>query len=106
MTADKPTVRGEIRAVPRADCAIPAVLHDKGMDIACVIENLSISGCRVRLPRRALLSESFTLEFSGRGIRVAAELVWINGEEAGLRFHHERPADAPSGATTVDVDAP
>ncbi|GGE78396.1 PilZ domain-containing protein [Stappia taiwanensis] len=106
MAADKPTVRGEIRSVPRADCSLPAVLHDKGMEIACVIENLSISGCRVRLPRRALLSENFILEFSGRGIRVAAELVWLNGEEAGLRFHHERPADVPSETATVQVDVP
>ncbi|WP_349360733.1 PilZ domain-containing protein [Stappia sp.] len=90
----KPTVRGEIRSTPRVDCTVPGVIHDNGVSIACVVEDLSITGCRVRLGSHTALSETFLFEFPKRGISVPAELVWLNGDEAGLRFLHAQAAAA------------
>ncbi|SDU07693.1 PilZ domain-containing protein [Stappia sp. ES.058] len=84
----KPTVRGEIRSTRRVDCIVPAIIQDKGASIACMVEDLSISGCRVRLGSFISLSRTFLFEFPRKDIKVLAELVWINGDEAGIRFLH------------------
>ncbi len=84
----KPSVRGEVRSTPRVDCAVPAIIQDKGVSIACTVEDLSITGCRVRLNSFTKLSRNFLFEFPRKDIKVLAELVWINGDEAGIRFHH------------------
>jgi hypothetical protein len=94
----KPTVRGEIRSTPRVDCTVPAIIQDKGVSIACTVEDLSITGCRVRLNSFTKLSQNFLFEFPRKNIKVLAELVWINGDEAGVRFHHSgSPSEDKSG---------
>ncbi|MCA1240847.1 PilZ domain-containing protein [Stappia stellulata] len=93
----KPTVRGEIRSTPRVDCIVPAIIQDKGVSIACTVEDLSITGCRVRLNSFTKLSQNFLFEFPRKNIKVPAELIWINGDEAGIRFLH---TDSPPGDAT------
>jgi hypothetical protein len=93
----KPTVRGEIRSTPRVDCTVPAIIQDKGVSIGCTVEDLSITGCRVRLNSFMKLSQNFLFEFPRKDIKVLAELIWINGDEAGIRFLHTSgtPDDKP-----------
>jgi len=94
----KPTVRGEIRSTPRVECTVPAIIQDKGVSIACTVEDLSITGCRVRLNSFTKLSGRFLFEFPRKNIKVLAELIWINGDEAGIRFlHTDSPPGNPSG---------
>ncbi|WP_428696792.1 PilZ domain-containing protein [Stappia sp.] len=93
----KPNVRGEIRGAPRAVCAIPAIIVDRGVSLACTVEDLSINGCRVRMNGHGRLSDRFAFEFPRRGIKVDAELVWLNGEEAGIRFLHKGAAPGTGG---------
>ena len=99
----KPNVRGEIRAAPRAVCAIPAIIADRGVSIACTVEDLSINGCRVRRNGHSRLSERFVFEFPKRGIKIEAELVWLNGDEAGIRFLHK---GAVPGAGADEANLP
>ncbi|WP_029056915.1 PilZ domain-containing protein [Stappia stellulata] len=96
----KPTVRGEVRSTPRVDCAVPGIIQDKGVSIACMVEDLSITGCRVRLGSAIALSQNFLFEFPRKNIKVAAELVWLNGDEAGIRFIHS--GSTADGETTSD----
>ncbi len=102
----KPNVRGEIRTAPRAVCTIPAIIVDRGVSIACVVEDLSITGCRIRMNGHNALGRTFVFEFPRREIRVDAELVWLNGDEAGIRFLHKKSAPGratarPGGDTTA-----
>ena len=104
----KPTVRGEIRSAPRANCTIPAIIVDRGISISCLVEDLSIIGCRVRMKGHAALSKRFIFEFPQRAIKVEAERVWMNGDEAGIRFLHkktgeEKPADMSSSVDLIEI---
>ncbi|MBL6431186.1 MAG: PilZ domain-containing protein [Alphaproteobacteria bacterium] len=62
-------MRGEIRSTPRIDCIVPAIIQDKGVSIACTVEDLSITGCRVRLNSFTKLSQNFLFEFPERTSR-------------------------------------
>ncbi|SOC03559.1 PilZ domain-containing protein [Stappia indica] len=97
----KPTVRGEIRSAPRANCTIPAIIVDRGISISCIVEDLSITGCRVRMKGQAALSRRFVFEFPKRAIKVEAELVWMNGDEAGIRFLHKKTGEDKPAASTA-----
>jgi hypothetical protein len=99
----KPTVRGEIRSAPRASCTIPAIIVDRGVSISCLVEDLSITGCRVRMKGHSALSKRFVFEFPKRAIKVEAELVWMNGDEAGIRFLHKKTGEEKPGGKTADT---
>lgn len=90
----KPKVRGELRSAPRAPCRIPAIIVDRGVSISCMVEDLSITGCRVRLAGQHMLAARFAFEFPRRAITVDAELVWMQGDEAGIRFLHKKASEA------------
>lgn len=94
----KPKVRGELRSAPRAPCRIPAIIVDRGVSISCMVEDLSITGCRVRLAGQHMLAERFAFEFPRRAITVDAELVWMHGDEAGIRFLHKKASEAHAAA--------
>lgn len=97
----KPKVRGEIRSAPRAPCRIPAIIVDQGVSISCVVEDLSITGCRVRLAGQHRLAARFRFEFPRRAITVDAELVWMQGDEVGIRFLHKTAGKERAAGTAV-----
>lgn len=101
----KPTVRGEIRSAPRASCAIPAIIVDRGVSVSCLVEDLSITGCRVRMKGHSALSKRFVFEFPKRAIKVEAELVWMNGDEAGIRFLHKKTGEKKPDGKTADTSS-
>ena len=86
----KPTVRGEIRRARRVECAVPGTLHVRDVSIACVVEDMSVVGARIRLSGHMALTETFRFEFPKRSILVDAELIWQRGDEAGIRFLHRK----------------
>jgi len=60
--------------------------HDSGNDIRCILEDVSISGARLRLDVAVTLPPFFVLVVPAERIERNCMLAWTKGERAGIRF--------------------
>lgn len=60
--------------------------HDSGNNIRCILEDVSISGARLRLDSAVILPPFFMLVVPAERIERNCMLAWTNGERAGIRF--------------------
>lgn len=78
----------EGRREPRHNCNRVAALNRDGLPapIGCVIENLSASGCRLRLTARVVLAPEDTVSMFIPSCRRMAtgRVVWQRGDEIGI----------------------
>jgi len=83
-----PNVRvGEQRQALRLNCRWPALVHSEPRDIACVVENISHTGCRVRTA--GLLFELGTpvvVRIPSQKMVLDGVVAWARAEEAGIQF--------------------
>jgi len=83
-----PTVRvGEQRRADRLNCHWPALVHSEPRDIACIVENISHSGCRVRT--NGMLFEPgdpVIVRIPSQKMVLDGVVAWSRDEEAGIQF--------------------
>jgi hypothetical protein len=83
----------DMRAAPRSSlmCRTGKLLCESG-EYACVVRDVSATGCRIRLFHAAPPDRHLFLELAN-GERYAMERMWHRGDHAGFRF-----------SCTIDVD--
>ena len=83
-----PNVRvGEQRRAERLNCHWPALVQSDPRDVACIVENISHSGCRVRTV--GLLFEpgdSVVVRIPSQKMVLDGVVAWARAEEAGIQF--------------------
>ena len=81
-----PAVRtGEYRRCRRVACHVSATLVIGTFEIACVIEDLSISGCRISVSGvEVTRGEIVFVRIPRKKIEKKARVVWFNDSEIGL----------------------
>jgi len=79
------------RIVPRAPAALAAALCTPAGNHSTVLIDLSRTGARLK--GSSFPDEGEDVIFHAEKIRVAAELVWINGDECGVEFDTPIAAD-------------
>ena len=77
--------RPERRAEPRRPSNVAGVVVAPGLEIGCVIMDLSDSGMRVRLSRNLALPEQVVVVEIGAGLAHEGRVVRRDGHEAGLK---------------------
>ena len=60
--------------------------HDGDREVQCILENVSISGARLRLEKAAVLPAFFVLIVPAERIERNCMLSWTKGDRAGVRF--------------------
>lgn len=89
----------EGRREPRHDCNRVAALHLDGLPapLGCVIENLSPSGCRLRLTTRVVLAaeDAVSLFIPCCRRMTNGRIVWQRGDEIGITLD-TRPGIDPA----------
>lgn len=77
--------RPERRSEPRRPANVPGVVVAPGLEVGCVIVDVSSSGMRVRLSRNLSLPEQVTVIEIAAGLAYDARVVRRDGHEAGLK---------------------
>ncbi len=73
------------RAEPRRAVNARGVVSAPGLEMACVIVDLSAAGMKLRLDRGSALPREVVVIDVAEGVAYPATLVWQKGQEAGLR---------------------
>ena len=101
------------RREPRQACNRVAALNSEGLStpIGCVIEDLSPSGCRLRLTARALFApdDMVSLFIPCCRLVLTGRAVWQKGDEIGVMLDADQDLGRPqpdSWTTDVAVNAP
>ena len=83
-----PNVRiGEQRQASRIDCRWPAMVQNDPRDIACVVENISHNGCRVRTVGHLFVAgDSVVVRIPSQRMVLDGTVAWARSQEAGIRF--------------------
>ena len=83
-----PNVRiGEQRRAERLNCHWPALVHSEPRDIACVVENISHSGCRVRSVGHLFATgDTVVVRIPSQKMVLDGTVAWSRAEEAGIQF--------------------
>ena len=83
-----PNVRvGEQRRAERLNCHWPALVHSDPRDIACVVENISHSGCRVRTVGIFFEpGDPVVVRIPSQKMVLDGVVAWARAEEAGIQF--------------------
>lgn len=61
------------------------VISAPGLEMACIIVDLSAGGMKLRLDRGAALPRAVTVIDVAEGVAYPADVAWQKGQEAGLR---------------------
>ena len=77
--------RPERRAEPRRAANLAGVVVASGLEVGCVIVDVSDNGMRVRLSRNLSLPEQVTVVEIGAGLAHEARVIRRDGHEAGLK---------------------
>lgn len=77
--------RQERRTEPRRAANVAGVIVAPGLEVGCVIVDVSDSGMRVRLSRNLSLPEQVVVVEIGAGLAYDAKVVRRDGHEAGLK---------------------
>lgn len=83
-----PHVRnGEQRQALRMNCHWPAMVKNEPRDIACVVENISHSGCRVRsIGHLFAVGDTVVVRIPSQKMVLDGTVAWSRAEEAGIQF--------------------
>ena len=83
-----PKIRvGEQRHAERMDCHWPAMVKNEPRDIACVVENISHSGCRVRTIGHLFeAGDLVVVRIPSQRMVLDGTVAWARSQEAGIRF--------------------
>lgn len=83
-----PHVRvGEQRRATRINCHWPAMVHNEPRDIACVVENISHSGCRVRTTGPLFeTGDTVVVRIPSQKMVLDGVVAWSRSDEAGIQF--------------------
>lgn len=73
------------RLEPRSPANSRGVVVAPGLELACLIVDLSASGARLRLDRNLALPKRITLVDIATATAVEAEVVWRKNQEAGIK---------------------
>ncbi|CAN5228024.1 hypothetical protein BH09PSE1_BH09PSE1_16140 [soil metagenome] len=73
------------RVLPRQAANARGVLVGPGLEMACLIVDLSDGGFRVRLDRHLSLPHTVVLVDIAAGTACEADVAWSKGQEAGLK---------------------
>lgn len=89
---------GERRDGRRQTCRLPARIHADARVFDAVVEDLGITGCRIRLEHvRFAIGTRVFVDLPGQGICRDGRVAWQRGTEAGVRFVARRaPETQPS----------
>ena len=73
------------RFEPRAAASARGVVIAQGLELTCIIADLSPAGMRIRMDRNLMLPDRVTLIDVAAGVAYEAEVAWRKGQEAGLK---------------------
>jgi hypothetical protein len=73
------------RIEPRRPVNARGVVSAPGLEMFCVIADLSAGGMKLRLDRTAALPAEVVVVDVGQGVAYPAAVVWQKGQEAGLK---------------------
>jgi len=77
----------EARVFPRRRCKWPGILKQEATHRPCVVEDISVGGCRVATNTKDLKpKQRITIEIESRKLRFYGELRWVRSGEAGVEF--------------------
>ena len=79
------------RLQPRSPAAGRAVLVAPGIEMICVIIDISAGGLKVRTDRQLALPASVTVVDISAGLAIEADVAWRKGGEAGLKLRSQAP---------------
>ena len=73
------------RLDPRLSAAGRGVVVAPGLELACIIADVSAGGMKLRLERRLALPARVIVVDVAAGLAHDADVVWCKGQEAGLK---------------------
>ena len=73
------------RFEPRSPASARGVLVAPGLEMACLIADVSATGLKVRLDRQLALPKQVQIVDVAQGVAMEAELAWAKGHEAGFK---------------------
>ncbi len=79
------------RLQPRSLSNARAILVAPGMEMACVIVDVSAGGLKVRTDRQLALPPQVIVVDIAAGMALEAEVAWRKGSEAGLKLRGQSP---------------
>lgn len=87
MYSSKQKLLEEARIFPRKRCKWPGLLKQEGAHRPCVVEDISVGGCRLATNTKGLEpGQRVTIEVESRRLRFYAEIRWIRSGETGVEF--------------------
>jgi hypothetical protein len=84
----RPRLReGDKRSDKRRNCRWGAVLKRPPQNLSCVVEDIGLGGCRVRVTTTALsVGETITLDIPAQKMVLDGAIVWKHDGEIGIQF--------------------
>jgi len=79
------TAPADRRFEPRSPANARGVIVAPGIEMTCVIVDLSGQGLRVRMDRNLALPKMLMVVDIAQGVAVETQLAWQKGQEAGLK---------------------
>jgi hypothetical protein len=79
------TTPADRRLEPRQPSGGRGVIVAPGLELACIVSDVSASGMRVRLERQLALPARVTLVTVADGLAHECDVAWKKGNEAGLK---------------------
>jgi hypothetical protein len=73
------------RFEPRSPANARGVVVAPGLEMSCLIVDVSGSGMKVRLDRKLALPKQVQIVDIAQGIAIEADVAWSRGQEAGLK---------------------
>lgn len=73
------------RLEPRSPASAKGVVVAPGLEIPCLITDVSGAGLKVRLDRKLALPKQVQVIDIAQGVAIEAEVAWSKGQEAGLK---------------------
>ncbi|MEJ8474090.1 PilZ domain-containing protein [Roseibium algae] len=78
------------RHFSRNHCREPAIMKVKNRNYACIIEDISASGCRVAMNTRSIATDmDVSIVVSSPKRCLYGQIRWVNYGEAGIEFYFQ-----------------
>ncbi|WP_181703173.1 PilZ domain-containing protein [Chthonobacter albigriseus] len=91
----------ESRSAKRIPCQLRAIAYAKGKPLTCTITDISVLGCRLRLPSSesaAYLQQSILVDVVDCELLVYGDVVWRRNRDVGVRFDLKRKVHSSKAA--------
>ena len=73
------------RFEPRSPANARGVIVAPGLEMPCLIADISVAGLKVRLDRNLALPKQVQVIDIAQGVAIEADVAWSKGHEAGLK---------------------